>query len=63
MTETISGSRGLSIEEPLLFEQGGPGQCGVDLEETPAVIDRLGGVRRKGPVGLPCLAEPTVVRH
>ncbi|MDR3435950.1 aminomethyl-transferring glycine dehydrogenase subunit GcvPB [Telmatospirillum sp.] len=63
MTKTISGSRGLTIEEPLLFEQGSPEQCGVDLEEPPAVVDRLGGLRRKAPIGLPGLAEPTVVRH
>ncbi|MTJ83264.1 MAG: glycine dehydrogenase subunit 2 [Telmatospirillum sp.] len=63
MTETISGSRGLSIEEPLLFEQGSPGQCGVDLETPPDLPDHLGGLRRRQPAALPGLAEPTVVRH
>jgi glycine dehydrogenase subunit 2 len=28
---TISGNRGLQIEEPLIFEQDSPGHCGVDL--------------------------------
>ena len=30
---TISGNRGLDHEEPLLFELGRPGKCGVDLPE------------------------------
>ena len=33
---TISGNRGLQIEEPLLFEQDSPGHCGVDLPEPAA---------------------------
>ena len=28
---TISGNRGLQIEEGLIFEQDSPGHCGVDL--------------------------------
>ena len=63
MSDTISGSRGLVIEEPLIFEQNTPGQCGVDLPEPAPVIDRLGGLERKGEIGLPGLSEPTVVRH
>jgi glycine dehydrogenase subunit 2 len=63
VTETFSGSHGLSLEEPLLFEQGSPQQCGVDLEPVPDVVDRLGGMRRREAIGLPGLAEPTVVRH
>lgn len=61
--ETQSGHRGLDHEEPLIFEQGAPGRIGVDLPEPPAVTDRLGGLRRTGPVGLPGLSEPEVVRH
>ncbi len=61
--ETISGNRGLQIEEPLLFEQDSPGHCGVDLPEPPAVRSRLGGLDRKGAIGLPGLSEPQVVRH
>ena len=61
--ETISGNRGLMIEEPLLFERDQPGRCGVDLPAPPPVADRLGGLRRGGPTGLPGLSEPQVVRH
>ena len=31
--ETISGNRGLDHEEPLIFELGRAGKCGVDLPE------------------------------
>jgi glycine dehydrogenase subunit 2 len=60
---TISGNRGLQIEEPLIFEQDSPGHCGVDLPEPPPVRSRLGGLDRKGPIGLPGLSEPQIVRH
>lgn len=63
MTESISGNRGMVIEEALIFEQDTPGQCGVDLPDPPDVDDRLGGLERKASIGLPGLAEPTVVRH
>jgi glycine dehydrogenase subunit 2 len=61
--QTISGNRGLQIEEPLLFEQDSPGHCGVDLPEPRPVTSRLGGLDRKGPIGLPGLSEPQIVRH
>jgi glycine dehydrogenase subunit 2 len=61
--QTISGNRGLQIEEPLLFEQDSPGHCGVDLPEPPPVASRLGGLERRGPIGLPGLSEPQIVRH
>ena len=60
---TISGNRGLQIEEPLLFEQDSPGLSGVDLPEPSAVPSRLNGLEREGPIGLPGLSEPQVVRH
>jgi len=60
---TLTGNRGLQLEEPLIFEQDAPGRTGVDLPEPPAVTPRLGGVARRGPIGLPGLAEPQVVRH
>ena len=60
---TIGGNRGLMIEEPLLFERDQPGRSGVDLPEPPVIADRLGGLRRRGPIGLPGLSEPQVVRH
>jgi glycine dehydrogenase subunit 2 len=61
--QTISGNRGLQIEEPLLFEQDSPGHCGVDLPAPPAFQARLGGLERTAPIGLPGLSEPQVVRH
>ena len=63
VTGTFSGHRGLQLEEPLLFEQDAAGRTGVDLPEPPAVQDRLKGLRRQGPIGLPGLSEPQVVRH
>ncbi len=63
ITGTYTGNRGLQIEERLIFEQDEPGRTGVDLPEPPKVKDRLGGVRRRGPIGLPGLSEPQVVRH
>jgi glycine dehydrogenase subunit 2 len=61
--ETITGNRGLQIEEKLIFEQDSPGHCGVDLVEPAAFRPRLGGLERQGPIGLPGLSEPQVVRH
>ncbi|SBW00877.1 putative glycine dehydrogenase (decarboxylating) subunit 2 [uncultured Alphaproteobacteria bacterium] len=60
---TVTGNRGLTVEEPLIFEQGSTGNSGVDLPEPFDVPDRLGGLARKGPIGLPGLSEPQVVRH
>jgi glycine dehydrogenase subunit 2 len=60
---TITGNRGLMIEEPLLFEQGAPGRSGVDLPDAPPVADRLGGLARSSDLGLPGLSEPQVIRH
>src|SRR5215472_7094194 len=60
---TFTGNRGLMIEEPLIFEQGEPERTGVDLPAPPAHRDRLGGLERKGAIGLPGLSEPQVVRH
>jgi glycine dehydrogenase subunit 2 len=61
--ETVSGNRGLQIEEGLIFEQDSLGHCGVDLPEPPPLRSRLGGLERRGPIGLPGLSEPQVVRH
>jgi glycine dehydrogenase subunit 2 len=59
---TISGDRGLDHEEALIFELG-HGAVGVDLPDVKVGDDRLGGMRRKGSIGLPGLSEPEVVRH
>jgi glycine dehydrogenase subunit 2 len=61
--ETITGNRALQIEEKLIFEQGSPGRCGVDLVDPPPFQARLGGLERQGAIGLPGLSEPQVVRH
>ncbi|GIK96198.1 MAG: glycine dehydrogenase (aminomethyl-transferring) [Alphaproteobacteria bacterium] len=63
VTGTVSGNRGLQLEEKLIFEQGSDGRTGVDLPEPPEVKSRLGGLGRKGAIGLPGLSEPQVVRH
>ena len=60
---TIGGNRGLQLEEKLLFERDAAGRCGVDLPLPPTVGERLAGLRRRGPIGLPGLSEPQVVRH
>ena len=60
---TISGDRGLDHEEALIFELGRKGMTGVDLPDVQMSETRLGGQRRKGPIGLPGLSEPEVVRH
>ncbi|MDA0239475.1 MAG: aminomethyl-transferring glycine dehydrogenase subunit GcvPB [Proteobacteria bacterium] len=61
--QTITGHRGLVMEEPLIFEQDAPGRTAVDLPEPPDVADRLGSAVREGPIGLPGLSEPQVIRH
>jgi glycine dehydrogenase subunit 2 len=60
---TISGDRGLDHEEPLIFELGRDGKCGVDFPDVKVGDSHLGGLRRKGKIGLPGLSEPEVVRH
>ena len=60
---TISGDRGLDHEEKLIFELGRPGMSGVDIPQVQIGDARLAGQRRKGPIGLPGLSEPEVVRH
>ena len=61
--KTISGDRGLDHEEGLIFELGRPGMTGVDIPEVQLSGTRLGGIRRRAPVGLPGLSEPEVIRH
>ena len=61
--DTLTGNRGLQLEEKLLFEQDSPGHCGVDLPEPPAHKSRLAGLERQEAIGLPGLSEPQVVRH
>ena len=60
---TQSGHRGLTFEEPLIFELDTPSSTAVDLAEPTHDRDRLGGLKRRGGVGLPGLSEPEAVRH
>ncbi|MCC3245512.1 aminomethyl-transferring glycine dehydrogenase subunit GcvPB [Methylocystis sp. WRRC1] len=60
---TFTGNRGLDLEEPLLFEIGRIDATGVDVDEPPPAQTRLGGLERKGAIGLPGLTEPETMRH
>jgi len=60
---TISGDRGLDHDEALIFELGREGVSGVDFADVRVSDARLGGQRRRAPVGLPGLSEPEIVRH
>ena len=60
---TISGHSGLDHEEPLLFERGRREVTGVDFPDVPLKNDRLGGLRRRAPIGLAGLSEPEAMRH
>ena len=61
--ETFTGNKALSLETPLIFEQGVPGRVGVDMAEPKPVKSRLGGLDRKAAIGMPDLSEPQVLRH
>lgn len=61
--ETFTGNRALDQEEPPLFEIGRLDASGVDVDDAPAVATRLGGLERKGSIGLPGLTEPETMRH
>ena len=61
--QTVTGNRGLMLEEPLIFEIGGADTCGVDMPELAVDTRRLGGLARSEPIGLPGLSEPETVRH
>ncbi len=60
---TFTGNKGLQVEEPLLFEIGRADTTGVDLEEPAEFKPRLGGLERKGDIGLVGLSEPETMRH
>jgi glycine dehydrogenase subunit 2 len=61
--QTVTGNRGLMLEEPLLFEIGSTEQTGVDFPEFQAKTGRLAGLERNRPIGMPGLSEPEAVRH
>ncbi len=60
---TFTGNKGLQVEEPLLFEIGRADTTGVDLDEPAPFRPRLGGLERKGEIGLVGLSEPETMRH
>jgi glycine dehydrogenase subunit 2 len=65
---TSSGDQGLMLEEPLIFELGQAGTCGVDfdLDEFGAdaqPLPALSRFLRNAPPQLPGLSEPETVRH
>ena len=61
---TFTGNRALQLEEPLLFEIGDVGRCGVDFDgETAEPMPELGAFLRKVQLDLPGLSEPEAVRH
>ena len=62
-TGTVTGNRGLMLEEPLLFEIGSIDQTGVDFTDLALLTSRLGGLERSAPIGLAGLSEPETVRH
>ena len=48
---TVPENRGLILEEPLLFELGQEGRCGVDIPEVAIDSSRLGGLVRHSKIG------------
>ncbi|WP_375428483.1 aminomethyl-transferring glycine dehydrogenase subunit GcvPB [uncultured Sphingomonas sp.] len=60
---TSTGNKALMLEEALIFEIGSDETTGVDLPEIAPGLDRLGGLHRERPIGLPGLSEPETVRH
>jgi glycine dehydrogenase subunit 2 len=60
---TFTGNRALILEEALSFEIGRADVTGVDLDEPAAFTPRLGGLARKGEIGLVGLSEPETMRH
>ncbi len=64
--DTVTGNRALMLEEPLIFEIGGPDTTGVDFaarSDADRPASRLGDLARSQPIGLPGLTEPETVRH
>ncbi|MBW8784574.1 MAG: aminomethyl-transferring glycine dehydrogenase subunit GcvPB [Novosphingobium sp.] len=61
---TVSGDRCFAVEEPLIFELGGLGKCGVDIEDADtAPLEMLAPFLRAEPPALAGLTEPETVRH
>ncbi|MGD9639144.1 MAG: aminomethyl-transferring glycine dehydrogenase subunit GcvPB [Alphaproteobacteria bacterium] len=63
MTENITANNGLTIEEPLIFEQGDKSKTAIDIKSFPDVKDCCDSFLRKDELGLSGLSEPEVIRH
>ena len=64
VSSTVSGDRALMLEELLIFELGGAGKCGVDIEPPEhEPLPALAKFLRAEPLALPGLSEPETVRH
>ena len=61
--QTVSGSKGLDQHTYLLFESGDLDKTGVDMPKPEGTAPRLGGLERRGAIGLPGLSEPEAMRH
>ncbi|MEN8165392.1 MAG: aminomethyl-transferring glycine dehydrogenase subunit GcvPB, partial [Acidobacteriota bacterium] len=62
------GTRGLVLNEPLIFEQGSPGRVGyslppVDVPEKKADVLIPKRLLRDGIPGMPEVSEVDVIRH
>ena len=55
--DTATGNRALMLEELLIFEIGTSETTGVDLPEAQSGPNRLGGLARSEPIGLPGLSQ------
>ena len=66
-TGLMGATRGLAMEEALVFEQGSPGRTGVSLPPIPAGTDpaaEIPAALLRGEIaGMPEMAELEVVRH
>lgn len=63
MTDTVSTNAALLPSTPLIFEYDSRDVSGVEVPARKGVPDRLGGMGRRAPVGLPGVSEPEAVRH
>ncbi|MEO6581913.1 MAG: aminomethyl-transferring glycine dehydrogenase subunit GcvPB [Sphingomicrobium sp.] len=62
-SSTVTGNRGLMLEEPLLFEMNNGETTGVDFDSAPAQGRKIANLARTEAIGLPGLSEPEAVRH
>ena len=61
--QTFTGNRGLDQTEALIYEIGDITKTGVDFPKVGEFKSRLGGIERRGEIGLAGLSEPETMRH